>query len=63
MCYLYECVAIVRPQALECCQHELNLEFLHDLHHGITIDEVTYIQKMSLLALNGGLWGDFTTIY
>ncbi len=22
------------------------------------MDEVTYIQKISLIALNGGLWGD-----
>jgi hypothetical protein len=36
---------------------------LHDLHYGEATYEVTYIKKMSLLALNGGLWGDFTTIY
>jgi hypothetical protein len=27
------------------------------------MDEVIYIQKMSLLTLNGGLWGNFTAIY
>jgi len=36
---------------------------LHDSHHGETIDEVTYIQKMSLPVLNGGLWDDFIAIY
>jgi hypothetical protein len=48
---------------LERHQWELNPKFLHDFHHGEVMDEVTYIQKMSLLALNGGLWGNFTTIY
>jgi hypothetical protein len=48
---------------LECHQHELNPKNLHDLHHKEATNEVTYIQKMSLLALNGGLWGDFITIY
>jgi hypothetical protein len=50
-------------QALEYRQCELNLEFLHDLHNGKTINENTYIQKMSLPTLNGGLWGDFIVIY
>ncbi len=36
---------------------------MHDLHCGETTDEITYIQKMSLHALNGGLWGDFIVIY
>jgi hypothetical protein len=42
---------------------ELNPKILHDLHHGKVMDEVIYIQKMSLLALNGGLWGNFTVKY
>jgi hypothetical protein len=63
MCYLQEYLTIGTPQALERCQHELNPIFLHDLHHGEAIDEKTYIQKMSLPALNGGLWDDFITIY
>jgi hypothetical protein len=49
MCYLQECLTIGTPQALECCQHELNLEFLHDLHHGIATDEITYIKKCHYL--------------
>jgi hypothetical protein len=35
---------------------ELNLEFLHDLHHGEPMDDIIHIQKMSLPTLNGGLW-------
>ncbi len=42
---------------------ELNLEFLHDLHHGEPMDEIIHIQKMSLPTLNGGLWGNFIPIY
>ncbi len=63
MCYSQECLTIGMSQALECHQCELNLEFLHHLHHGKAMDEITYIQKMSLLALNGGLWGNFIAIY
>jgi hypothetical protein len=55
MCYLQECLTIGMPQALECRQHELNLDFLHDLHHGKTMDEISYVQKMSLPTLNGRL--------
>jgi hypothetical protein len=55
MCYSQECLTIGMSQALECHQCELNLEFLHHLHHGKAMDEITYIQKMSLLALNGRL--------
>jgi hypothetical protein len=36
---------------------------MHDLHHGQVDNEIVYIQKMSLLASKGGLWGDFTKIY
>jgi hypothetical protein len=36
---------------------------LHDLHHGIINDEETHIKKMSISAIDGGLCGDFTTIY
>jgi len=36
---------------------------LRDLHHGKANNEIMYIQKMSLAASNGGLWGDFTAIY
>jgi hypothetical protein len=47
MCYLKKCLTIGMPQALTCRQHELNLEFLHDLHHGEATNEITHIQKMS----------------
>jgi hypothetical protein len=63
MCFLQECLTIDMPQALECRQCELNPKNLDDLHHGEAIDEITYIQIMSLLALNGGLWNDFIAIY
>jgi hypothetical protein len=36
---------------------------LHDLHHGKANDEKIYIQKIFVSTLDGGLWGDFTTIY
>jgi hypothetical protein len=36
---------------------------MHDLHHGQANNEIMCIQKMSLAASNGGLWGDFTTRY
>jgi hypothetical protein len=62
MCYLQECLTIGMLQALESHQHELNSKNLHDLHHGKAMDEIIYIQKMSLPTLNRGLW-DFTTIY
>jgi hypothetical protein len=42
---------------------ELNPKLLHDLHHGEPMDKITHIQKMSLPTLNGGLWGNFTSIY
>jgi hypothetical protein len=51
------------PQTLDYHQHELNPEILHDFHHGESTYEITYIQKMSLLALNAKLWGDFIAIY
>jgi hypothetical protein len=63
MCYLQECLTIGTPQAFECYQCELKLEFLHDLHHEETTHEITYIQIKSLPTLNGGLWGDFIAIY
>ncbi len=63
MCYLQECLTIGMLQTLECHQRELNSKFLHDLHHGKATNEITYIQKMSLLPLNGRLWGDFIAIY
>ncbi len=51
------------PKALECCRQELKFEILHDLHHGNGNDEKTYILKMSISTIDGGLWGAFITIY
>jgi len=51
------------PKALECCRQELKFETLHDLHHGNGNDEKTYILKMSISTIDGGLWGDFIAIY
>ncbi len=62
MCYLQEFLTIGMFQTLDCCQCELNLKFLHVLHHGETTYEITNIQKMLLLVLNGRLWGDFIAI-
>jgi len=36
---------------------------LHHLQHGKVDYQKNYIKKMSILGLDGGLWGDFTTIY
>jgi hypothetical protein len=63
MCYLQKHLTIGMPQTLDYHQHELNPEILHDFHHGESTYEITYIQKMSLLALNAKLWGDFIAIY
>jgi hypothetical protein len=63
MMHLQNCLTIGTREALLCQRCELNKDFLHDLHHGKVFNEIMYIQKMSLIASNGGLWGDFTTIY
>ncbi len=36
---------------------------MHGLHHGNANDEETYIFKMSISTIHGGLWGDFILIY
>jgi len=48
---------------LECRRRKLKFEILHDLHHGNANDEETYILKMSISTIDGGLWGDFIAIY
>jgi hypothetical protein len=53
----------MRTLALNCCRLELNVKFLYDLHHGQVVNEQIYIQRMSILATNGGLWGDFTAMF
>jgi hypothetical protein len=41
---------------------ELSYKFLHNLHHGQSNDEESYIQQMSKFAIEGGLWRDFIAI-
>ncbi len=61
--HLQNCLTIGTLEALLCQRHELNKDFLHDLHHGQINDEIMYIRKMSLTSSYGGLWGDFIAIY
>jgi hypothetical protein len=63
MAYLQQCLILGTLEALNCCSLELNVEFLYDLHHGQVADEQTYIQRMSILPTNGGLWGDFIVVF
>jgi hypothetical protein len=63
MSHLTKYLRLGTPKVLKCCRQELNFEFLHDLHHGKTNDEESYIQKMFVSTIDGGLWSDFTTIY
>ncbi len=56
-----ECLRFEIPKALLCHKCELNYEFLHNLHHGQTNNEETYIKFF--FVINFLLWGDFTTIY
>ncbi len=60
--HLQEFLNFEIPQALLCCERELNSKFLHDLYHGQANNKKQYIKKMSLLTLNGGLWGDFIVV-
>ncbi len=48
---------------MHCKQLKLYLEFLHDLHNGQASTEQTYFNKILQNATNGGLWGDFATIF
>jgi hypothetical protein len=63
MVYLQQCLIFGTLQALNCCRHELNVEFLYDLYHGQVVNEQIYMQQMSILAVNGGLWGDFIVVF
>jgi hypothetical protein len=53
--HLQKCLRFEILKALLCCECELNDEFLHNLHHGQVNNKKTYIKKMSLLVLDGGL--------
>ncbi len=63
MVHLQLCLPLGTLEALECHTCELSYKFLHDLHHGQATNEQTYIQKMSMFATSGGLWGDFIAMY
>jgi hypothetical protein len=61
--HLKEPLRLGTPKVLECHRSKLKFEFLHDLHHGNANDKETYIFKMSILTIHGGLRGDFITIF
>ena len=61
MRHLAHCLSLNTSKAQQTWQLELNLDWLHDLHEGIS-NEYQYMQKMSVSASHGGLWGDFTII-
>jgi hypothetical protein len=63
MNYLKHCLLLNTPKAQRCRLNELNPSFLHDLHEGAALNEHEYVEKMSLSATMGGLWGDFTTTF
>jgi hypothetical protein len=62
MTHLKQSLRLGTCKVLEYHRWELIFEFLHDLHHG-NANEETYILKMSISSIDGGFWGDFTTIY
>jgi hypothetical protein len=61
MGHLAQCLSLNTPKAQQTRQLELNPDWLHDLHEGV-YNEYQYMQKMSISAVHGGLWGDFTAI-
>ena len=63
MNYLKYCLLLNTPKAQRCRLYELNPSFLHDLHDGTVLNEHEYVEKMSLSATMGGLWGDFTATF
>ena len=50
------------PKAKETRHKELTYDFLNDLHNGRFLNENEYIDKMSISASVGGIWGDFTAV-
>lgn len=61
MQHLAFCISLNTPKALQTLEFELNEDWLYDLHTGV-FNAHQYIQRMSLSARQGGLWGDFTAI-
>jgi hypothetical protein len=61
MGHLAQCLSLNTPKAQQTRQLELNPAWLHDLHEGV-YNEYQYMQKMSVNAVRGGLWRDFTAI-
>jgi hypothetical protein len=51
------------PLVVRCRKLKLYLESLHDFHNGQASTKGIYLNKMLQNATNGGLWGDFTTIF
>jgi hypothetical protein len=63
MNYLRIILLMQTPFAMRCRKLKLYLEFLHDLHNGQISTKETHFNKMLQTAINGGLWGDFATIF
>jgi hypothetical protein len=63
MNYLKHCLILNIPKAQQCQLRKLNPSFLHDLHGGTALNEHQYIEKMSLRATMGELWGDFIATF
>ncbi len=55
MSHSQDCFSLETPKLLECYK----FDFQHDLHHEQANDEKVYIKKMSMLAIEGKLWGGF----
>jgi len=62
MNHLKKCLHKNTPKAKETCYKELTQDFLNDLHNGRVSNEDDYIEKMSISASVGGIWGDFTAV-
>ena len=62
MNHLKECLHKNTPKALKTRYKELTKDFLNDLHNGRVSNEYDYIEKMSISASVGGIWGDFTAV-
>ena len=50
------------PKAKQTRYKELTKKLLYDLHNRRVLNEDDYINKMSISASGGGIWGDFTAV-